>query len=315
MSALGLLAALGARARWVLAAGVLLATVLPGLSAALRPALPGLVALLFCVAMARIDLAALLGGMARPGRLLRLAALTLALLWATPAILWAVAAAAGAGPATLGAVVYTAAAPPITSSAALCLILGLDAALALELTVAASLAAPFLGPAAAALLLGAAVPLDAETLALRMGAMVGAGALGAVLLRRALGARRIAENAPAFDGASALTTLVFVVPLFDGFWAGVLADPGRAVGLLALAAGLNYGLQALVARGARRVAGNAAAGAAGLVWGNRTVALYLAALPPDPVFALYVALFQIPMLFTPLLMGRLLGARRSGDPA
>ncbi len=311
MTALGLLAAIGARARWVLAAGVLLATLLPALSAALKPALPVLVALLFCVAMARIDLAGLVRAMLRPVRLLRLAALTVALLWATPALLWAAAAVAGAGPDTLAAIVYTGAAPPITSSAALCLILGLNAAFALELTIAASLAAPFLGPPVVAVLLGTAVPLGAETLALRMAAMVGAGALGAVLLRHLLGPRRIAENAAAFDGVSALTTLVFVVPLFDGFWAAVFADPLRAAWLLALAIALNYGLQALIARGARAQAGAATAGAAGLLWGNRTVALYLAALPPDPAFALFVALFQLPMLFTPLVMGRLLGAARA----
>ena len=38
-----------------------------------------------------------------------------------------------------------------------------------------------------------------------------------------------------------------------------------------------------------------------MFWGNRTVAIYLAALPHDPQFALFVALYQFPMYLTPLL--------------
>ena len=63
--------------------------------------------------------------------------------------------------------------------------------------------------------------------------------------------------------------------------------------------------------GVRR-ANQGPAGAAGRMWGNRNVALYLAALPPDPLFGLYVACYQLPMLFTPLVLGRLLGGRGAG---
>ena len=37
------------------------------------------------------------------------------------------------------------------------------------------------------------------------------------------------------------------------------------------------------------------AGALGIVWGARSVAIFFAALPPDPVFSIFVALYQIPM--------------------
>ncbi len=300
---------IGNRARWVLAMGVLLALVLPGLSSALRPLLPAFVVLIFAVAAARLDVFAVVRSAAAPPRLLRLAALTLALLVATPVLLWTVACAAGASEAVLAAVVYTGVAPPITSAAGLCLLLGLEAGLALQLTVAASLAAPFLGPVVASTLLGAAVPIEPVALAERVAAMIGAGAALGIGARRYLGEALIARQAKAFDGIGALTMLVFVIPLFDGVWAQVLADPGRALGILGLAVAVNFGLQAAIALGARRIAGRAKAGAAGLAWGNRTVALYYAALPPDPTFGLYVALYQIPMLFTPLVMGPVLGAQ------
>jgi hypothetical protein len=45
------------------------------------------------------------------------------------------------------------------------------------------------------------------------------------------------------------------------------------------------------------------------MWGNRNVSLYLAALPPDPVFGLFVAFYQFPILLTPVVMGRLLKGR------
>ena len=48
------------------------------------------------------------------------------------------------------------------------------------------------------------------------------------------------------------------------------------------------------------------AGATALMWGNRNAALALAALPGNPLLALYVALYQFPMYFTPLVMRPLL---------
>ena len=60
------LAWVGAQARWVLAVGVLLATLMPSLSATLRPFLPGLVVLVLCVSIARLDLGVLARRATRP---------------------------------------------------------------------------------------------------------------------------------------------------------------------------------------------------------------------------------------------------------
>ncbi|MEO0620819.1 MAG: hypothetical protein AAF183_01195 [Pseudomonadota bacterium] len=301
---------IGGQARWVLAIGVLLATVLPDLSAILRPFMPVFVALVFCVAMIRVDLVEMLRSMARPRHLVRLCALTIALLWLTPAVLWLLGETFGLAPEMSAALVYTGAAPPITLAAALCLMLGLNAAWALELTIFSSLAAPFLGPVAVTLLLGEALPIEPWPLALRMGGMILAGALAAVVARWIAGAERLRTHAVALDGVGALAVLIFVIPLFDGFWSAVFANPTLAAALLGLAVTVNFGMQAILARTLMSSVGRPLSGAAGLTWGNRTVALYLAALPPDPVFALYVALYQVPMLFTPLVMARVLGALR-----
>jgi predicted Na+-dependent transporter len=307
---LGGLTWLGAQARWVLAAGVILATFLPWLSSFLRPFLPGLVALILCVSMVRLDLGALARRASRPRRLALLVAWSAALLVATPAAVWAGALGAGLPEAHIAALVYTFAAPPIASAPALCLLLGLDAAFALELTVVASLATPFIGPAVTKALLGEAVPLDAFDLALRIAAMIAAGVVAALALRRLIGAARIARHGGAFDGAATVVVLLFVIPLFDGFWGVVGGLPWFALGTCALVLATNWGAQVVVALGVRRGTAPGIAGAAGLMWGNRNAVLYLAALPPDPLFGLYVAFYQLPMLFTPLVLGRVLRGRR-----
>ena len=297
---------IGAHARWIMAIGVVATVFLPALSAALRPFLPALVVLVFAVAVARLDLRPAVRRAMRLSGALRLALWVGAFLAVTPALLWWGGRAAGLSEGDIAALVYTGAAPPITSSAALCLMMGLNGLFALEITVVASALTPLVGPIVARFLLGDAVPVDAVTLGLRMAAMIGLGTALGLFLRRILGPERIARRSRVFDGIAAITMLSFVVPLFDGVGAMLAADPGEGLRVLALVTLVNFGSQMLVAAGVARVLGPDEAGAAGLMWGNRTVAIYVAALPPDPTFTLYVALFQIPMLFTPLLMRRVL---------
>lgn len=297
---------IGTNARWVLAVGVIAAIFLPGVSTILRPFLPVLVVLIFAVAIARTDLGPALRRAASPRGALRLTLWVTGLLVVTPTLLFGATRAAGFDEATISAVVYTTAAPPIMSSAAMCLMLGLNAVFALEITVTASALAPLLGPMMVKLLLGDALPIDPLTLGVRIGAMIAMGMVLGIAMRKVIGAARIAREARLFDGIAALATLVFVVPLFDGVGEMLRADSLGALGILGLVTALNFGLQAATVLAVHRGLGPAEAGAAGFVWGNRTVAIYLAALPPDPAFSLFVALYQVPMLFTPLLMRRVL---------
>ena len=301
----------GARARWVLAVGVIAAMLMPALSAALRPALPLLVVLVLALAMARMELGQVARAALRPRRLAVLGLWAAALLVLTPALLWAAARVLGLTEGETAALVYTGAAPPITSAVSLCLILGLDAVFALELTVLATLVLPLIGPLVVEALIGAAVPIDPVRLALRLGAMIAGGAVLALVLRRLVGPARIRARARAFDGVAALAMILFVIPLFDGFWGLMLADPGRSLRVVLLVLAANTGLMLAVAAVLALRAPEARARAAGLMWGNRTVALYLAALPADPLFTLYVALYQVPMLFTPLVMERVFGRARA----
>lgn len=293
---------IGVRARWALVVGVVAALAAPDLAEALRPALPFLVAVIYGFAMARIDLAATLRQALRPRRLTATAALAVVMMTATPAAMYALASIGGLSHGLTAALVHMAAAPPIGSAAALCFMLRLNGVLALELTILCSLLCPFLSPLVSELLLGDAMPIEPAALGLRLAAMILGGAALAVLLRWALRPRWIAANATAFDGMSAVGMAVMVLPLFEGVGAAVLAQPGLALGVGLLVFAANWGAQSVVfgALSTSRAVAPPTAGALAVCWGNRNTALLLAALPPDPLFTLFVALYQLPMYLTPL---------------
>ena len=296
MQALGWI---GARARWVLILGCLAAFALPGLASTLRPVFPVFVALVYALAVARIDLVSVFRRLGRGRRALWMIAGP-ALAMAGGAVAgWAVARALGLGVDYERALVLALLAPPIASAAGFCLLLALDAALALEITVAASMLFPLIAPPLAALLLGEALQVSTLALALSTGGIIAAGGLAGVALRAWLGPDRIAREAAVFDGLGAIAMLLFVIPLFDGVAELVAADPGRAVTYLLVATLLVIGPQLLVLRA------GAETGAVAIVAGVRSVGIVVAAIPADRDFALFAALYQIPMYGLPLLIGAL----------
>ncbi len=252
--------------------------------------------------MARIELGAAMRAAATPRALLRLVSLSLLLMPASGALCLGLARVAGLDADLAAALIYLAAAPPIASAANLCFFLGFDARRALEVTVAATLLTPLLGPLTVGLLLPGAAGLSAPVLALKLGAMIAGGALFALAMRRLVRAERMARHARAFDGIGVIALVVFVIPLFDGVPALIAAEPGRAALVLVVAAAANLGVNLALRAGLGRVLPAAEAGAYGILFGNRTIALYLAALPADPRFAVFVALYQVPMLLTPLAL-------------
>lgn len=301
------LAWVGGRARWILILGCIAALFVPGPSAVLRPFLPGFVAMVYALGMLRVDLPRVMRNLIDPRRALRTWTLALAMTALSALLAFGLTRAAGAGPDIQKAVVYTLLSPPIASAAAMCLLMGLDAALALEMTVLCSFLTPLVAPVMARLLLGDALAVSPVDLGLRTAAMIFSGVAVAMVLRRWIGVEAVLRHKSALDGVSALAMLLFVVPLFDGVGAMIAAAPGAAFGMLALGCALLF-LPQLAALGLRRGPG-AGIGAAGLAWGVRSVAIFLAALPPDPAFTLFVALYQFPMYATPLLLGAMYARR------
>ncbi len=299
-----MLAWIGARARYVLSLGCLAALFLPDLAAFVRPALPYLVSVVLAMGMARVDLGQVLREALSIRKLSMLVSASIALMPVSAALYLGVAKLTGLPTSMQTALIYLAAAPPIASSAGLCFLLGFNARLALEVTVSATLLTPILGPLTVNWLLPVVSPLSPVLLATNLAAMIAGGIILALIIRTLIGAERIAANKLSFDGAAALTMLLFVIPLFDGVGPTMLARPGLSAGIFALSILFNLGINLSVNTAARRMTDPATAGACGILAGNRTIAMYLAALPPDPVFTAFVALYQFPMYFTPLVLQR-----------
>lgn len=292
---------LGANARFVMSFGCLLALFLPALSAFIRPALPVLVSMVLGLAMARLDLGEIARSAFRPKQLATSIGLTLLLMPVTVLIYAGLASLIGLNNDDYISLILLAAAPPIASSTGISLLLGYNARLALETTLAATILTPIIGPAVVAIMLPDLAPISSLVLAQRLGLMIAGGLALGLAIRTAVGPQRIDRNKAAFDGVAALGMVLFVIPLFDGVGATVLEAPLRALWVLALSFVFNIGINLIVQRATLSRKPKEDAGALGVLWGNRTIAIYLAALPYDPQFAMFVALYQFPMYLTPLI--------------
>lgn len=295
---------IGLRARWVLAIGAVLALFLQDLAVYLRPALPVFVALMYFLAMVRVDLPAIFRRSVNPRRMTIVAGTCIALMVGVPILVAILSTALGLSANINASMIYISAAPPLGSAAALCLLLGLDAALALELTIIGSFLAPVLGPMITSFLLGNAVELDPVDMSLRLAMMIGAGAILALAVRPLIGPKVIDKNASIFDGIGAIAMVATILPIFAGVTGYIVNAPLLAIGALCLVFALNIGMQIIATPLFRRIIRTESAGAVGLICGNRNAALYMAALPQSPTLSLFVALYQFPMYMTPLILKR-----------
>jgi hypothetical protein len=294
------LSLVGRHASLVLLVGMGVVALLPGVSALLRPALPALVSLVLGLAIARLDMGAVLRDIVDPKKGARLLVLVFLFLPLTALLLVLLARLAGAGQGIVLLVLVFGAAPPISSAASLSLLLGYDARTTLQVSLLATILAPFLGPMCFAL---ASVDADVDLfgMSIRIAAMIAGGFAIGLGLQRVIGKEMIGAHAMAFNGAVALSMLLFLFPLLDGVSANVVAAPLQSVGLLVLALCLNFGGNFLVRRIAWPISGPATAEALGLMFGNRNVSFYLAVLPFNPMLSVFVAAAQIPIYATPAL--------------
>ena len=301
------LAWIGARAQWALAIGVIAALIIPGPGALLSGTVPFWVAVLYGLAMTRINLGEVARRAIGPRRLLRNVGLLVLLMGATPALALGIATLLSLPDKLTEALVYTTAAPPLGSATAFCLMLGLNAAFALELTVLGSFLAPFTMPVVTRLLLGDALPVDTLTMLTNLAVLIGGATLVAIVARQVLGAAWIDRHRLSFDGTASIILVLFLFPLFHGMSDIIRAMPVFAGTAFAAAIVANLVVQITVFQITHRTSGRDSGGAVSLVWGNRNAALTLAFLPDAPLITLYIALYQFPMYFTPLVMRRFVG--------
>ena len=306
---MSLLAALAARGRWLLIAGLAVGILFPGLAAWFTPAVvPMLAAMLTVAALREGPVAAL----PRAGEAPRALVVALLLQCLPPLAagvgLWA----AGllSAPLAAGAVLALAAAP-ITGTPGLAVMTGADARISLrQLTVGVALL-PLTAAPVFALLPIFPDPWAVAAGALRLLAVVAlAGGLAYLLRARFPGLARPAARPP-LDGIMALAMAVVVIGLMSAVGPAIRAAPLHLIAVLAFALGL-YLAQTLAAwHIARAAAPRQEALAYAISAANRNLALFLAAMPAETAvpLMLFVGCYQVPMYLTPLMLPRLTRAR------
>ncbi len=284
-----------------LAAGLLL----PGLAALLVPWLPHMVAVLLTVTALRIGHRAALGAVSdlRWGL-----GSVLALQLAVPLILLGLLSLGGVGdtPAAL-AIVLTSAAPAITGSVNLALLLRLDAGRMMQILVLGTAAFPLTVLPVLAFLpqVGPAPQVVWAALNLLLIIVLATG-LGFALRDRLFPAPTVSQI-KALDGLSVLAFSAIVVGLMAALTPALLRDPWLVARWALLAFAISYLLQLLTLIALRRSALRLVAGPLAIGAGNRNIAIFLVALPADVLAPLmiFIGCWQLPMYLTPMLLPRL----------
>jgi BASS family bile acid:Na+ symporter len=299
----GLFGFVGRHATRFMFGGVLVGLALPWLADLVRPLFVPLLLIPLTIALMRLDWQAFKAYGRRP--LLILAILGFLLLLC-PVLMLAALQPFGLPPALSAAIVLMAAAPPIVSAAAISLILGLDAALAVIVIVLSTALVPLTLPPVALLLLGIQIEMSLPEFMGRLALLVGSAFLAALILRKAIRPAWLQANGQLFDGVSVTVLVLFAVAIMAGVTEKMLSHPGY-VALTTLAAFIaNLALQAL-GYGAGRVVfrlGRPAAATLGLLTGNCNMGLVMVALADKAEFDMVVffAMGQLPMYMLPGLL-------------
>ncbi|MBM3570319.1 MAG: hypothetical protein FJX46_16370 [Alphaproteobacteria bacterium] len=200
------------------------------------------------------------------------------------------------------AVVLMAASAPIMSCPAIALLIGLDFALALAVSVLATALVPFTLPPIALHLLGLQLDISAAELMLRLIGLIGGSALIAWAIRRIAGPERMARNARRIDGLAVIGLAVFAFAIMDGVNAVMIERPLYILGVTVLSFVANIALQA-AAIVLFLPLGPLRALTAGLVTGNCNMGLVLTALADKATLdtMVYFAMAQLPMFMLPAI--------------
>lgn len=292
-------------ARLCLIVGLAGGLLLPGFSATLVPWLPHMVAILLTTTALRIGHRAALGAVSdlRWGLgavavlqmlvpLICLALLTLVGLQDTPAAL---------------AIVLTSAAPAITGSVNLALMLRLDAGRMMQILVLGTAVFPLTVLPVLAFLPQLGPASDVIIAALRLLAVIVLATSVGFLIRHIAFAKPTDGQTKALDGLSVLAFSFIVVGLMAALNPALRADPLLVARWALLAFAIGYLQQLATLLILRRSRLKAVAGPLAIGAGNRNIAIFLVALPPEVIAPLmiFIGCWQLPMYLTPMLLPRL----------
>lgn len=292
-------------ARACLILGLAGGLLLPDLAAAMTPWLPQMVALLLVTTALRIGLRAAvgatrdlrwgLGAVAVLQMLLPLAllgVLTLAGLQDTPAAL---------------AIVLAASAPALTGSVNLALMMGMDGGRMMQMLVLGTAGFPLTVLPVLWFLPQLGPPADVIAAALKLFVVIVLATGTGFTLRRLLFPQPTEGQVKALDGLSVLAFSIIVIGLMSALNPALRGDPAAVARWMLLAFAISYLLQFLTLLALRHTPLRAVAGPLAIGAGNRNIAIFLVALPPDILAPLmiFIGCWQLPMYLTPMLLPRL----------
>ena len=299
---------IGTHARVILPAGIIVALLLPEHQMRWDIILPAIITFIYAASFIRLDLKQSFRDAFRLHSLVISISLSALILCMVPLGYTGLARLFGLDQIFMPSLVWFAVAPPIASTVWMCAMLGFRAALAMEIVLITSLAAPFTGPFMASLVLQDIAVIEPLPLFFRLAMMIFGGGVIAYFGQKMLGRETIEAQRKSFDGLSALAMMIFLIPVFNGMGRVIIADLWLAFYFLLLAGVMNAGIQIVImvcasfsSSATIRAVGDVMA----VVTGNRNVGLYFAALPPDPAFALFTAIYQVPLYLSPLMLGGL----------
>jgi len=301
------LAWLGRHGTNAVAVSILLGIALPPFGALIRPIFPETVFLLLCLAFLRVDPGALRAQFGKPALLIAATIWTMLVVPVLTGLSLAGLDLGARSPGLLLALMLNVVAPPIFSSPALAVLMGLNAAVTLALLLGCVAVTPFVAPALVALFVGPAVTFSPLSLGLRLVLMLAGAACVGIAVRAVAGKAWVERQAERIDGLNVIALFLFAVALMGDVLSNTIEHPLYVLGLLALSTAMTFGLSALTALLFARAGAHSALPIAHAA-GSRNTGLMLAAAAgsvPELVW-LYVALIQIPIYALPLIMRPLL---------
>ena len=293
-------AASARRGGLLLAVGIFGGVVFPPLARALHFFVAPNVVMLMTLVLLRVDISASMIHLRRPGRLAAIIAFQLI---GCPIIAWLAIRPLGLDQGVADGIVIFATGCAATSSPAFARLVGLDPDLTLLATLATTLLVPFTAPPMAFSLMGLDLAIGMANFFGRLMIIVGLPLAFSFLLRRIIGPARLAPYGGAVDGLVVWLVVFYGFGVMQGLGERIAADPAWVVQATLAAFGVDFGLN-IVTTLAFIGLGRRAAASAGLMSGNRNMALYLAVLPAaaDPRIGLFFALCQFPLFLSPFLL-------------
>lgn len=297
----------GQHGRWVLPAGLVAGVAFPAAAEPMRLAIPWCIGALLFLAVLRLlpDSAAVAKALSA-AQWISTGKLMIAAQVALPLMVYGLGSVLGVPVVWLLAATLVSAAPPISGSPNLVLLLKGDGQLAMRWLMLGTA----LLPLTCLPILYLLFPASSISMMLRPSVvllvLIVSAVLLALLVLQRLRSRGVMLSGKALDGASAIVLALMVIGLMSAVHKpGV--QLGDVVAMLVLAIAVNAGLQCLgvMMASALKLSADRII-AHGVVMGNRNIALYLTALPAAQVepLLLFIACYQVPMYLTPLMGDR-----------